>query len=118
MPNTTDLQEITIEELRAEYRKLQRNAAQFMGKEAFRDQVNGMVPANATPEEYVYAAERVTCECERCQGSGVYCWGGSVNGKPVHTGDCYACQGKGFLNQDDFKRNWGYWNYTIAAAVR
>jgi hypothetical protein len=118
MPIATDLQEMTIEELRAEFRKLRRNAVQFMGREAFDDQVNGMVPAVATPAEYVYAAERVTCECERCQGSGVYYWGASVNGVMTHSGDCYACQGKGRLNQDDFRRNWGYWNYAVANALR
>lgn len=114
----TDLEEMTVEELRTEYRKLRRNADQFMGREAFNDQVNGMIPRNASPEEYVYAAERVTCKCARCQGSGTYYWGASVNGVMSHSGTCYACEGKGRLNQDDFRRNWGYWNYAIAAAVR
>jgi hypothetical protein len=116
MPNT-ETQEMTVEELRGEYRKLRRNAVQFMGRESFDDQVSGMIPGNATPEEYVYAAERVTCDCERCQGSGVYSWGACVNGKMTHTGDCYACQGKGYLNQDDFKRNWAYWRHAVVRAL-
>ena len=33
--------------------------------------------------------------CYRCGGSGTYSWGGTVNGVPVHSGQCYACQGGG-----------------------
>jgi late competence protein required for DNA uptake (superfamily II DNA/RNA helicase) len=113
-----ELQEMTIEELRDEFRKLRRNATQFMGREAFDDQINALTRKNATPEEFVYAAEKVTCSCERCRGTGRYSWGACVNGKMEHTGDCYACQGKGRLNQDDFRRNWGYWRYAIVQALR
>lgn len=33
--------------------------------------------------------------CWRCNGTGEYKWGGSVNGKPVHVGPCFKCIGGG-----------------------
>lgn len=33
--------------------------------------------------------------CWRCGGTGIYVWGAIVNGKPTHSGPCYACQGGG-----------------------
>ena len=33
--------------------------------------------------------------CEKCQGSGVYGWGASVNGRMSRSGPCFACGGKG-----------------------
>ena len=44
--------------------------------------------------------------CYRCGGSGTYTWGGSVNGVPVHSGACFACQGGGEYapNQGKYSR--------------
>jgi hypothetical protein len=33
--------------------------------------------------------------CQRCGGTGVYTWGGTINGRPVHEGPCFACVGGG-----------------------
>jgi len=48
-------------------------------------------------------------ECD-CNGTGRYSWGGSVNGVPVHTGEHFACHGKGYQTRADVIRNQTYWN--------
>lgn len=48
-------------------------------------------------------------ECD-CNGTGVYSWGGSVNGVPVNTGEHFACHGKGYQTRADVIRNQTYWN--------
>ena len=45
-----------------------------------------------------------------CRGSGVYAWGGSVNGRPVKTGPHFACAEKGWQSRSDVIRNITYWN--------
>lgn len=45
-----------------------------------------------------------------CRGSGVYSWGGSVNGKPLKTGPHFACAEKGYQSRSDVIRNITYWN--------
>lgn len=49
-------------------------------------------------------------ECE-CGGTGVWAWGGSMNGKPVHAGEHFRCQGKGWQSRADVVRNSNYDNY-------
>lgn len=49
--------------------------------------------------------------CYQCGGSGIYAWGGSINGKPRHHGTCYRCQGKGHQTTADDKRNNYYDNH-------
>lgn len=50
--------------------------------------------------------------CENCYGSGVYRWGACINGKPpVHSGPCFRCEGKGYQNDADRRRNFGYDNH-------
>lgn len=51
-------------------------------------------------------------ECDGCNGSGIYYGAGSVvNGHFVgFKGTCYRCQGKGWQNEKDIKRNAYYDN--------
>jgi DnaJ-class molecular chaperone len=49
--------------------------------------------------------------CGKCNGTGTYKWGASVNGRPSNVGTCYSCQGKGVMTKKDVKRNDYYWNY-------
>jgi hypothetical protein len=109
----------TIDDLRAEYRKLRRNACQWMPRVDFDAQIRAHIPAQfAAPVDYVNAAEQVSCKCDRCQGTGTYAWAGTLNGKPIHTGTCYHCLGSGRMGQDDFRRCYGYICYAIVAACR
>lgn len=50
-------------------------------------------------------------KCERCNGTGIATWGGTINGKPVHSGKCFRCQGKGYQSEADKRRNYGYDNF-------
>jgi len=52
----------------------------------------------------------IDVECWKCGGTGVYSWGGSVNGVPAKTGKCFNCAGKGVETPADSKRNNNYWN--------
>ena len=36
-------------------------------------------------------------KCDRCGGTGIYTWGGTINGKPMFAGTCYKCCGAQFL---------------------
>lgn len=40
---------------------------------------------------------KVSCDCDRCGGSGVYIWGAIINGSPSHAGTCFKCGGSGKL---------------------
>ena len=37
------------------------------------------------------------CKCDRCGGTGVYTWGGTINGHPMYAGTCYKCGGAQYL---------------------
>lgn len=50
--------------------------------------------------------------CE-CGGTGMWSWGGSVNGVPVHTGVHFRCDGKGWQDRADVVRNYNYDNYAV-----
>lgn len=52
--------------------------------------------------------------CPKCRGTGTYNWGGTVNGKPVHTGQCFSCRGTGKQDKTQIKRNHTYNRYKIA----
>jgi DnaJ-class molecular chaperone len=52
-------------------------------------------------------------KCAKCGGSGKYCWGGTVNGKPVHSNTCWSCKGTGKQTSADIKRNEVYNKYKI-----
>lgn len=64
--------------------------------------------------EYTLPATRtVSVSVERpcdCGGSGIYHWGGSVNGRPRNSGTHFACAGKGYQTRADVIRNITYWN--------
>ena len=32
-------------------------------------------------------------KCDRCGGTGIYTWGGMINGRPMFAGTCYKCGG-------------------------
>lgn len=49
--------------------------------------------------------------CNKCHGSGTYVWGAVVNGRPSHSGPCFACKGKGWQTERDRQRNDYYWNH-------
>lgn len=60
-----------------------------------------------------------TCpgDCEKCRGTGRYCWGAFVNGKPTHSGRCNACRGTGKQTRSDIARNEAYNRHKIAAIM-
>ena len=37
------------------------------------------------------------CKCDRCDGTGVYTWGGTLNGRPLYAGTCFKCNGAKFI---------------------
>lgn len=53
-------------------------------------------------------------QCLKCRGSGVYSWGGTVNGKPVHSGTCFSCKGTGHQTGKQIARNHAYNRHKIA----
>lgn len=55
--------------------------------------------------------------CEKCRGSGLYCWGGTVNGKPKFTGRCHSCRGSGRQSRSDMRRNGIYNTHKIARII-
>jgi len=52
--------------------------------------------------------------CPKCQGSGRYQWGGTVNGKAVKSGPCFSCRGKGAQDPAQIARNVTYNRHKIA----
>lgn len=54
-------------------------------------------------------------KCPKCRGTGVYSWGGTVNGKPVRSGPCHSCSGSGQQDATQIKRNHAYNRFKIAA---
>jgi len=51
--------------------------------------------------------------CGRCATTGRFITG-TMNGKPTGPGgDCFRCNGKGYHDRADRKRNWGYDRYGI-----
>ena len=53
-------------------------------------------------------------KCAKCKGTGVYCWGAVVNGKPTNSGRCHSCKGTGQQTRSDISRNRTYNRYKIA----
>ena len=54
-----------------------------------------------------------TQTCYKCGGSGEYRWGGSVNGKPVHSGKCFRCDGTGTITAKKERGNRYYDNHVM-----
>ena len=52
--------------------------------------------------------------CPKCKGTGLYKWGGTVNGKPLHSGACFSCQGTGWQDQEQIGRNRAYNRFKLA----
>jgi len=93
-----------------------RDAGRYEAGGAWDEAVADLLLPNASPAEYVGAAAEATTICNRCHGTGTYAWGGTVNGKPVHTGDCFRCEGKGVQDQDDYRRCIAYDRHAIRRA--
>lgn len=75
-------------------------------------------PDNATPEQWVKAAKRVKVPCRRCAGTGAFITG-TLNGQPTGPGGiCYRCEGKGYRNDADERRNYGYDMHAFSRAAR
>lgn len=73
--------------------------------------------AAATPKVYNEGVEDTALTengnhfCRRCAGTGRFITR-VENGVPKGPGgDCFRCNGKGYHNHDDRKRNWGYDRY-------
>jgi hypothetical protein len=117
----TPVAEMTLTELREEYRILRRNSE----ISATHEEWDAAVERGARklsgcdspePMEYVESARAAVTCCDKCHGTGEYQWGGTINGKPVHTGVCYRCEGKGHQNQDDYRRNYVHTCHAIRRA--
>lgn len=53
-------------------------------------------------------------QCPKCRGTGEYAWGGTVNGKAVHSGKCHSCNGTGRQDRRQIMRNLAYNRHKIA----
>lgn len=78
------------------------------------DYIGETVKANAwiaRAEEYLDRVERCKCDCSH----GVFYGHGYVlNGVfKGYTGTCFRCGGKGYQNNGDRRRNWGYDNNRV-----
>ena len=120
-----DTADMSLAELRAEFRILKRNAMHEAAESEWMAKVEKNARALAEgdepePCEWVdsTSASRVFTTCGKCRGAGVYCWGAVINGRPTHTGECFRCGGKGYQNQSDYRRNFGHDNYTIRSAFQ
>ena len=110
------LDALSIDTLRGLFRSYRKVMRYAMSLEDIERALEAVAPV--TPAEWVDAMRKVTCECERCRGTGTYSWGACINGKMEHSGMCYRCGGKGLLNNMDARRCYGYDNYAIVAACR
>jgi DnaJ-class molecular chaperone len=52
--------------------------------------------------------------CVKCSGSGVYRWGGSINGKARFEGPCHSCRGTGEQSARQIRTNEAYNRFKIA----
>jgi DnaJ-class molecular chaperone len=52
--------------------------------------------------------------CAKCRGSGLYSWGGTINGKPRFSGECHSCHGTGKQSRSDIARNHAYNRHKIS----
>lgn len=53
-------------------------------------------------------------DCEKCRGTGRYCWGAFVNGRATKEGPCHSCGGTGKQTKADIRRNRTYNRHKIA----
>jgi DnaJ-class molecular chaperone len=52
--------------------------------------------------------------CGKCNGTGQYSWGASINGKMQHGGTCYSCKGTGKQTSKQIVCNRVYNKHKIA----
>jgi hypothetical protein len=65
---------------------------------------------------WVKAARSAIFPCDHCDGSGIYRWGASINGKPPqHSGPCHRCQEKGKMDASDCARTMEYHRHIAIA---
>ena len=112
-PDDLDLSRLDVEELRAVYAFYLRAAEYGAGKVETVRQLEMAGPT--TPLEWIKAIKAITVKCDRCT-NGTYYWGAVVNGRPTHSGECFRCEGKGYQNMSDFRRNRGYDNHAVRRA--
>jgi hypothetical protein len=122
MAAATTTESTSTAELRREFARLRRNALTFATREEWMAEVTNRAyrlsdDEEPSPLDWAEAALHATTPCHRCHGTGTYCWGGNVNGKPAHSGTCYQCEGKGRQDQDDFRRNYGHILFSISRAI-
>lgn len=107
----------TLENMRAEFKKLARNATYAVAYDIWFAAVKallvkrGIEPDKASAEEWLAAAKDAETRCAICKGTGRYCWGACVNGVMSKSGPCYRCNSKGTQGQADYRRNFGYDNH-------
>lgn len=89
---------------------------------ATREEVNtairATVTANATPAQWVAAAEALRVNCRRCCGTGAFITM-TLNGQPTGPGgQCYRCGGYGSQTAADGHRNRGADRHQFALAAQ
>ena len=98
-----------------EYRRVRGRALgeRFDGDAAaFNEAVRAYLEAHGTDEpeplDWVHAATVMPCTCRRCAGTGQFVTG-MLNGTPTGPGGpCFRCMGKGYQNDYDSHRNYGW----------
>lgn len=117
--------DLTLEEARAEYKAIRGRAWQCATAQEFDAKVGEDVVSEAgvratqsymlsgVPVEVATARVWVACArlarftCRRCAGTGAFITG-SLNGQPTGPGGiCYRCEGKGYQDDADARRNYG-----------
>lgn len=87
-------------------------------RDAVKAEIRSMVSDNATPAQWVVAAESCRMPCRLCHGTGAFITE-TVNGMPRGPGgQCYRCGGYGTQTATDGHRNRGADRYQIVAAAR
>lgn len=120
----TTMTALDLAELRRTYKRHKTAATWIAGTDEFNAALDrsirrlGFTRATMTPPQWVEAIESILLFCDRCKGTGDYCWGGTINGRPVHKATCFHCLGSGQQTLDDAYRNVAYIRYAIVAAGR
>ena len=112
-PSDSELAVMSVVDLRKVYAFYRRAAIYGMGEKALDAHLARLAPK--TPIEWIKAVRSARTKCTRCD-NGIYHWGAIVNGIPTHSGKCYRCEGKGYTDMSDFRRNRGYDNHAIRRA--
>jgi hypothetical protein len=95
-----------ISEMRREYAERRAHASyDNSSRSEFDAAVRKLVRGEATPEQWLKAADAVRFVCRRCAGTGSFVTG-TVNGKPTGPGgSCFRCDGRGVQGWLDGRRN-------------